>query len=144
MPTKGSCYCEAVQFELDEDVSTLNGILCHCRTCQTLHTDRSYNIASSEDKLKVTKGTPKVYDDQKADSGKSIKRSFCGNCGSALFSKPTSQPGAVFIKVGVLDEAAKVKPGAEIYIDSQLPLIDAQSDFNTKIKRFEGMMAKEV
>ncbi|SCZ92571.1 BZ3500_MvSof-1268-A1-R1_Chr5-2g07989 [Microbotryum saponariae] len=144
MPIKARCYCEAVQFELDEDVSALSGIFCHCRTCQKLSNDRSYNITSSEDKLKVTKGTPKVFDDQKADSGKSIKRSFCGDCGSALFSKPSSRPGAVFVKVGVLDEAAKVKPGAEIYVDSQLPLIDAQSDFNTKIKRFEGMMAKEV
>jgi hypothetical protein len=36
-------------------------------------------MKSSQDAVKVTKGSPSVYDDDKADSGSIIHRYFCGS-----------------------------------------------------------------
>lgn len=43
--------------------------------------------------------THQTYLDETTDSGKSIERQFCGNCGSALMSLPSSSPDKAFVKV---------------------------------------------
>jgi len=140
---KGSCYCGAIEYEADLGDAAPDGILCHCMTCVKLHSISSYNIQSSQDKIKVTKGTPKVYDDKSADVGKTVHRNFCGDCGSALWSDPDSIPGVRFLKVGPLDNARDVKLAAEIYVDSGCnPAVHPKEQFGQK--HFEGMMKKEV
>jgi hypothetical protein len=67
------------------------------------------NLRTDIDKVKVTKGTPKVYADNDTTSGKTVHRSFCGDCGSALWSNPDSVPGRSVVKVGVLDDAEQFK-----------------------------------
>lgn len=93
----------AIKYELDDD--SKDGISCHCRTCQKLHTASSFNLKSQQDKVRVVKGTPKSYRDKKADAGSCITRYFCGDCGSALYSDPDSLPGVRFVKVGALEDA---------------------------------------
>ncbi|KAL8291613.1 hypothetical protein RQP46_001871 [Phenoliferia psychrophenolica] len=139
-PYKGSCYCGAIEVELADEVD--GGILCHCRTCQKLHTHNSYNIQTTQDKFKVTKGKPVMFDDNKTDSGSAIHRYFCGACGSALFSYPDLFPGAAFVKIGILDRAAEIKPKAEIYVDTAMSHSVLSKASGTK--QFEGFMAKEV
>ncbi|KAK9894464.1 hypothetical protein P389DRAFT_197757 [Cystobasidium minutum MCA 4210] len=142
MSLKGSCYCGEIEYTVDDD-GDRTGVACLCRTCQKLHTSASYNAKSEVGKVHVTKGSPKVYDDNKADSNKAIHRYFCGNCGSALWSDPESMPGVRFLKLGPLDNAKDFKLGAEIYVESALPhTLNDKSKFGQK--QFEGMMAKEV
>ncbi|KAM0750046.1 hypothetical protein T439DRAFT_326918 [Meredithblackwellia eburnea MCA 4105] len=145
MSFKGSCYCGEIEVQLDEDEKAVlgGGILCHCRTCQKLHTENSYNLQSEESKFKVTKGTPKMYSDRKTDSGKAIHRYFCGNCGSALYSIPELIPGAIFVKVGALDRAGEIVPKAQIYVDTGMnhSILDKKQ---YGVACYEGMMAKEV
>ncbi|KAK4701662.1 hypothetical protein P7C70_g4566, partial [Phenoliferia sp. Uapishka_3] len=139
-PYHGSCYCGDIEIELADEID--GGILCHCRTCQKLHTHNSYNVQSTQDKLKVVKGKTAIYKDDKTDSGSAIYRHFCGNCGSALFSFPDLFPGAAFVKIGALDRAAEIKPKAEIYVDTAMGHSVLKKDAGTK--QFEGFMAKEV
>ncbi|ORY54872.1 Mss4-like protein [Leucosporidium creatinivorum] len=145
-PLKGRCYCGAVAYELNVPLSEISsgGVLCHCRTCQQLHTDRSYNIATDLTALEVTKGSPSIFHDSMTDSGQAIHRAFCGTCGSALYSTPDSMPGKVFVKVGSLENASEIKPSAEIYIESVIPSLSLQKDVSKGLKHFEGMMSKEV
>jgi len=138
---KGSCYCGAIEYTVKDDGSR-DGIMCHCRTCQIMNTASSYNMKSSQDAVKVTKGSPSVYDDDKADSGSIIHRYFCGKCATALFSDPESIPGVRFVKLGALDQAKDFKLAAEIYVDTALP--HSVLDRKYGQKHFEGMMAKEV
>jgi hypothetical protein len=52
-------------------------------------------------------------------------------------------PGVCFVKVGCLENAASIKPVAEIYIDTAMPhSVLSKAVHGTK--HFEGMMAKEV
>jgi hypothetical protein len=55
-----------------------------------------------------------VWTDNTALSGKPINRSFCGTCGSSLYSCPDSLPEVVFIKAGSLDLIDEVVPKAEV------------------------------
>merc|ERR1711879_709001 len=140
MSLKGSCYCGAIQYEVDME-GNKDGIACHCRTCQKLHTSASYNAKSSVDKVKVTKGSPKSYRDDKADSGKVITRYFCGDCATALWSDPESIPGVRFVKLGALDDAKDFKLVADIYVESALPhTVSSKNKFGHA--HYEGMMAK--
>lgn len=97
------------RFRVDDD-GNRDGVTCHCRTCQKLHTSASYNAKSETGKVHVSKGSPRIYDDNKSDSGefyvgrmqqfqtkslirhlspgKTIHRAFCGDCGSHLWSTP--------------------------------------------------------
>lgn len=56
-----------------DDDGNRDGVACHCRTCQKLHTSASYNAKSEVSKVHVTKGSPVTYDDTKADSGKRVE-----------------------------------------------------------------------
>lgn len=135
----GSCYCGECAFTVNDQPA--GGIFCHCKTCQKLHTHNSYNIQTTSDKFELTKGKPTQFHDEGADCGKPIDRYFCGKCGSALYSIPTSMAGVVFVKVGPLDQAKDIKPIAEIYVESGW---EQSLQTNKPIKHFEGMMAKEV
>lgn len=157
----GKCLCGQIEYTLDED--SRDGILCQCRTCQVQSTDRSFNLKSSPDKLKVTKGQPKVWVDENTDSGNAVERNFCGNCGSSLWSVPRGIPGVVFVKVsaddvqrepdnftdilatdqvGPLQQAKDIKLAGNIYVDTGIPSIALPKD--APCKQFEGMMKKEV
>jgi hypothetical protein len=52
------------------------------------------------------------------DSGKSIERFFCPNCGSPVVTKLEALPGMVGIKAGTLDDPSLYKPAADIYVAS--------------------------
>ncbi|CAK9782643.1 hypothetical protein CC85DRAFT_300870 [Cutaneotrichosporon oleaginosum] len=141
MTRSGSCRCGAITIDFLDD-SNNDGVVCYCKSCRSLHSSESLNLKTEVDKVKVTKGTPKVYKDSKTDSGKAINRNFCGDCGSALFSDPDAMPGVRFLKVGALDDASAIKIVGEIYVDDALKF--QVRDKKHGQKQFEGMMAKEV
>jgi hypothetical protein len=106
----------------------------YLQTCQRAHTLLSYNVMINAKQLKINKGTPKVrisypkcassvheltlplqsYEDNSADSNKRIVRSFCGDCGTGLYSTPDSIPGKAFLKAGSLDDFDRVVLKSEI------------------------------
>jgi len=115
---KGSCACGAVHYECSADpIFTAN---CHCRDCQRA------GGAGFESVLGVPKDAVKItgqvkYFDVKGDSGKTISRGFCPNCGSRLFSLLDAAPALMGIAAGSLDDPASYKPGMNIYTASAQP-----------------------
>ncbi|KZP25798.1 hypothetical protein FIBSPDRAFT_855427 [Athelia psychrophila] len=142
-PVKGGCYCGEIEFTIDDDAAFQGGgVLCHCATCQKLHTQNSYNLQTKTKALDVTKGKTTIFEDTKTDSGMTAHRHFCPTCGSHLYSIAGSAPDVLIVKVGSLENAKSIKPIASIYVESALehsllPKVGG-------IKRFEGMMKKEV
>jgi hypothetical protein len=57
-----------------------------------------------------------IYVD-KGDSGQSVYRHFCGDCGSPIFAKTALAPGKVIVKAGTLDSMEGLQPRTEIYTD---------------------------
>lgn len=67
----------------------------------------------------VAKGTPKSFIKQ-GDSGRSVARFFCGDCGSPLYTLPPLHPDVVFIKAGSLDDSTVVKPNRQAWMRSRV------------------------
>jgi hypothetical protein len=55
------------------------------------------------------------YYASKGDSGQSVERGFCPNCGSPLFGKPAAMPDMLGIRAGTLDDPSIFTPGMHIY-----------------------------
>ncbi|WHO40628.1 GFA family protein [Sphingobium sp. AP49] len=50
-----------------------------------------------------------------ADSGNAMKRGFCPNCGTPLFSLAESRPHLTIIRAGALDDPTRVAPEVVIW-----------------------------
>ena len=70
--------------------------------------------------MKITQGTPKQFQ-HSADSGNTMTKEFCGDCGSQIFGIGSGSAGIKHVKVGTLDDASFVKPQIEVYTGKALP-----------------------
>jgi hypothetical protein len=115
----GGCLCGAVRYEsTGEPVFSL---LCHCRDCQR-QSGSAYNAALRVPAagFRVTQGAPKLYV-KTADSGNTVSRAFCPECGSPLFLRVSARPDLVGIRVGTLDDPSAFRPEADIFVRSAQP-----------------------
>lgn len=117
-PFQGGCRCGAVRYEVSaEPFAVMN---CHCRDCQYASGGGfTTAVVVPKPAFKLTKGTPKRHT-VKGDSGKDIARSFCGDCGSPLFSEPPDAPIWV-VKAGSLDDPSWLKMSGALYTNSAQP-----------------------
>ncbi|MDA0338427.1 MAG: GFA family protein, partial [Proteobacteria bacterium] len=94
---------------------------CHCRDCQYASGGGfSSIVAVPTGAFEITKGEYKSFD-LEAESGNTVSRKFCGNCGSPLFSELEAQPGMWIIKAGSLDDPGWLKPVMHIRCGSGQP-----------------------
>jgi hypothetical protein len=118
-PLSGSCLCGAIRYTITAPVTELRA--CHCTHCQkTSGAGGSVNAALSTEAFRVTQGTPKRYA-VKADSGRTLYRFFCGDCGSPIYSQRESNPGMVTVRAGTLDNAGEMKIATNIWTKSARP-----------------------
>ncbi len=57
----------------------------------------------------------------KADSGNTVSRGFCAECGSPLFSKLSGMPEVVGVRAGSLDDPSWHRPAMDIFTASAQP-----------------------
>jgi hypothetical protein len=69
--------------------------------------------------LKIT-GKVK-YHDIKAESGNTLTRGFCPECGARLFGKTSGMPDLVMITAGSLDDPSQYMPSMDIFTASAQP-----------------------
>ena len=79
-------------------------------------------VGVPEAALGVT-GETKVYLDQ-GDSGGAVRREFCPDCGSPLFSRVGSAAGLVFVKAGTLDDTSGFQPQVQVWTRSKQAWVD--------------------
>ena len=103
VPLTGSCLCGAIRYRINTGVSELRA--CHCQHCQKASgTFGSVNVVIPASAFEITQGTPKRYD-AKAESGRTLHRYFCGDCGSPIYSKrATEHNDLVVVRAGTLDD----------------------------------------
>src|SRR5919206_3459002 len=115
----GSCLCGAVRYTINADVSELRA--CHCTHCQkSSGAGGSVNAVLSASAFNLTQGTPKRFD-CKADSGRTLYRYFCGDCGSPIYSQRANNPDMVVVRAGTFDNAGEMKIGTHIWTKSARP-----------------------
>ncbi|MEL7468676.1 MAG: GFA family protein [Pseudomonadota bacterium] len=117
----GGCLCGAITYRAEAG-ETLH-YLCHCTHCQRFG-GAGYHaaIVVAADDLTVH-GTPKVFTNT-ADSGRTIARYFCSDCGGHLFTSPNPEATRFSVKAGTLDDPTHFQPKHEIWRQSKADWID--------------------
>lgn len=118
IPFTGGCRCGAIRYECSaEPVMAGN---CHCRDCQKVSGSAfSANLAVPQEVLRIS-GAVK-YHDVKAESGNTVSRGFCPNCGAPVLAKSSGMPGLVIVRAGSLDDPSWFRPGMDLYTSSAQP-----------------------
>jgi hypothetical protein len=81
----------------------------------------------------VTKGAPKFYT-VTGNSGNTISRGFCPECGSPLFSRLSGMADIVGVRVGSLDDPSRYHPVMDIFVASAQPW----DHMNPELPKFPG------
>jgi hypothetical protein len=130
----GHCLCGEIQFEISRD--PLMAGVCHCKNCQ-----RQAGSAFStlwgvpKEAFTFVTGEPKLFADTATDSGNTVERYFCGNCGSPIYSVVPGQPDVMFLKTGTLDDTAGFTPQFHVWCDSKQNWVELGDSVPTMAKQ---------
>jgi len=103
----GGCLCGAIRYRVDAPVTELRH--CHCGNCQKASGSvGTVGAAIASSAFRITQGTPKRYS-AVADSGRTLHRFFCGECGSPLYSQRENTPETMVVRAGTFDDADDLK-----------------------------------
>lgn len=125
-PFQGGCVCGEIRYECAAEPIVV--FHCHCRDCQRFSGGQMSTAALvPKASFQLLRGRPQSYG-VTSNSGNTLKRLFCGNCGAALFTDlGTMMPDAWIIKAASLDDPSWLKPRMHIWASSAQPW-DSMSD----------------
>jgi hypothetical protein len=128
----GGCLCKAVRYEVDAD-APLGARHCWCRVCQYLGCGMGAVSPLFRQEDVAVSGPLSDYVRQ-ADSGATMHRRFCSQCGTQVFSESEELPTAIFIRAGTLDDPNLAAPTAIIWSQSA----PKWACFDPNLPRIEG------
>jgi hypothetical protein len=111
----GGCLCGKVRYSANTEPAFVG--VCHCKDCQKFSGSAFAIVVGVPEAAFSVQGELATYS-KTGDTGKTIERRFCPECGSSVADAASALPGIVMISSGTLDDASWVKPGMEIYCDS--------------------------
>ena len=115
-PLTGSCLCGAIRYTISVPVTELRA--CHCVHCQKASgAGGSVNAVVRSAEFRITQGTPRRYD-AAADSGRTLHRYFCGDCGAPIYSQRAAMMDYVVVRAGTLDQSPDAKITMNIWTKS--------------------------
>jgi hypothetical protein len=107
LPLRGGCLCGAVRFEVSEP--PLGAGYCHCTRCQRrTGTASSAQARLAPRSLRITRGEDAILAFVPPDLG--AEKMFCGECGSALWSRAQTDPESISVRLSAFD----ADPGVEL------------------------------
>ncbi len=121
MTMTGGCLCGKVRYTCESD--PLLCVTCHCKNCQRQAGSALSVIVGVPETAVQFEGELTTYNDT-GDSGATVRRQFCGTCGSPVFTRVDSPPGMMFIKAGTLDDTRILKPAFHCYTKSKQDWVD--------------------
>jgi hypothetical protein len=116
-PITGGCLCGGVRFTYRGELGGSLGLvtLCHCSQCRKVTGFAAAVAPARASGFTITQGRDLVCE---YESSPRKFRAFCGMCGSPVYSRRTSLPGAIRLRLGVLDNPlAGLKIQAHIFTD---------------------------
>ena len=115
----GGCACGDVRYGFYGPTSFQGA--CHCRSCQySSGGGPAYLVGVPREQFRVTKGRVAEYVTL-SESGRLATRSFCGRCGTHLYTSSDSAPDLCSIKVGTLDDPSRFKPRVRLFTREAQP-----------------------
>jgi hypothetical protein len=113
----GGCGCGAVRFEVTAPL--VSAVYCHCTRCQRRSgTAASANARTEPGSFQVLEGEERLRA-WKPEGG--AEKWFCGECGSALFSRSPRDAKQVGVRLGAFDEDPGIRPSARQFVAYAAP-----------------------
>jgi len=116
-PLTGACNCGAVRFEISAPF--VSSTYCHCTRCQRrTGTGASANARARAESFRILAGEDRIRSWEPAEGAEKF---FCGECGSALFSRAPDSAEFVGVRLGVLDDDPEISPSARQFVAYAAP-----------------------
>jgi hypothetical protein len=110
----GGCACGAVRYTCTE--RPLAQLICHCRDCQRASGSAfAACLIFPSDRLQFTGRQPKSYS-VTSNSGRTMRRLYCAECGSPLGITRPETPLVQFVQAGSLDDPSIFSPTCEVWV----------------------------
>ncbi len=111
MEISGSCFCNAVQFKLNDEPKAV--VNCHCNFCRK-HSGAVFStyVVVPETALEITSGQDSIASFAFRDDA---HKHFCRQCGSPVFNRNARYPGLRMIYLGGISASTNLLPNANIY-----------------------------
>jgi hypothetical protein len=114
----GGCLCGAIRYEYDGEVGPAG--YCHCADCRRISGSAfGVSVRVKAAGFRIVSGVPKGFT-KTGDSGRTVTRYFCADCGCPLYTEPPLHPETVFIKAGSLDDPTLVVPDRQAWTRSRV------------------------
>jgi len=113
LPLKGSCLCGAVKYEITSP--PIGAGNCHCRTCQKSVGAAYMPVLFIPYNSLIIHGEYKEYNTL-SDSGNTIYRGFCPQCGTALFGKNSGNNKIRPVNAATLDDPSLYHPHMDFWV----------------------------
>ncbi len=105
-PLTGGCGCGAVRYEVASPL--VSASYCHCTRCQRrTGTGASANARPEPGSFRIVAGEDRLRA-WRPEGG--FEKWFCGDCGSALFSRNPADHAQVAVRLGTLDSDPGIRP----------------------------------
>ena len=117
----GGCFCRKIRYEVT--AASTRFVVCHCRDCQYASGGApAHVLVVPREGLKVLSGEDMLRSfESTADSGNTVTRQFCSNCGTPMFEVLELEPDIRLVKVGTLDDPGGLKIDATVWTVSAQP-----------------------
>jgi len=112
----GQCLCGDVTYEANGDIMFQGN--CHCSDCRQSSGSPFATLVFMAKKDVQISGQTKSFA-HKVDSGNTLTKQFCPNCGSQMFSANSDNP-SVGIKAGTINEQSEVNPQFNVYAGAKM------------------------
>jgi hypothetical protein len=123
-PLTGGCGCGTVRFEVSG--TFIGAVYCHCTRCQRrTGTGASASARVSADGFRVLSGEDRIR--SWAPPG-GAEKFFCGDCGSALYSRSPAAPDVVGVRLGAFDGDPGIRPTAHQFVAYAAPWEEIPDD----------------
>ena len=114
---EGGCLCGATRFRVSGPVTNL--CCCHCRSCRLAAGAPFVAWGTFETaRFGLLRGELARY-----RSSKSVVRSFCSTCGTALTYTHDARPGELDVALVTLDDPGALRPECHIWTSHKLPWV---------------------
>ena len=124
LPQTGGCQCGALRYEVSEAPQLV--YTCHCTECQRL-TGSAFSMALVVSAAALHFAGPEPRPLQRtADSGRTVTRWVCPDCGTWIWSGPKPDPimlDALRVRAGTLDDTSWLRPTVHFWTRSAQPWV---------------------